>query len=281
MDISVLPGDGSCDVVAADQAEFELIQSRIAQHPIASAAAALLLRDAEERTIADGLLLESATYSTLQAGPEFAAWRARTPRKLRDESVEPVVIERRLDMLTITLNRPHVRNALNSAMRDGWLNALDVVDADPSLTEVQIRGNGLSFCAGGDLDEFGSFANPAEAHLVRLQASIGRRLVDSAAAQRITAYMHGHCAGSGIELPAFCATVVAHPASTFALPELDLGLVPGAGGTVSLVRRIGRLRTAWLFFTGARIDAPTALKWGLIDRIDPAAFPEATTSQAN
>ncbi|HQV57654.1 MAG TPA: enoyl-CoA hydratase/isomerase family protein [Ilumatobacteraceae bacterium] len=264
--------EGVADVVAADQDEAELIRARVAMHPLASAAAALLLRDAEDRSVADGLLLESATYSTLQAGPEFAAWRARTPRKQRSEPNEAVQLDRHGDTLTITLNRPHVRNALNSAMRDHWLNALDIVDADPSLTEVQIRGVGQSFCAGGDLDEFGSFANPAEAHLVRLEASIGRRLSGLPQPERVSCYVHGHCAGSGIELPAFCAHVVAHPDATFALPELDLGLVPGAGGTVSLVRRIGRLRTAWLYFTGRRIDAPTALDWGLIDRIDESAF---------
>jgi enoyl-CoA hydratase/carnithine racemase len=75
------------------------------------------------------------------------------------------------------------------------------------------------------------------------------------------------CAGSGIELPAFAGTVVAAPDTTFALPEVSLGLVPGAGGTVSLPHRIGRHRTALLALSGATIDAPTALAWGLVDRL--------------
>ncbi len=87
---------------------------------------------------------------------------------------------------------------------------------------------------------------------------------------RVTAHLHGACIGAGIELPAFVGRVVADPDSRIQLPEIALGLIPGAGGTVSLPRRIGRQRTAWLGLTGARIDAPTALAWGLVDEVHPA-----------
>jgi enoyl-CoA hydratase/carnithine racemase len=73
--------------------------------------------------------------------------------------------------------------------------------------------------------------------------------------------------GAGIELPAYAQRITAAPGTIISLPEIALGLVPGAGGTVSLPRRIGRQRTAWLGLTGARIDAVTALEWGLIDAI--------------
>jgi enoyl-CoA hydratase/carnithine racemase len=73
--------------------------------------------------------------------------------------------------------------------------------------------------------------------------------------------------GSGIELAAFTDWVVAAADSQIALPEIGLGLVPGAGGTVSLTRRIGRLRTAWLAFSGSTIDAATARTWGLVDEL--------------
>ncbi len=83
------------------------------------------------------------------------------------------------------------------------------------------------------------------------------------------AFVHGACVGSGAELAAFCDQVVAAADTQFALPEIGLGLVPGAGGTVSLTRRIGRLRTAWLAFSGCAIDAPTARDWGLADVVEP------------
>lgn len=266
--VAVDEQDGDADVVVTAD-ELESTRVRIERTPIAAAAGALLLRGAERRTIDDGLLVESATYSALQAGPEFAAWRAARPRCHRDEPPNPVVTSRDGDVLTITLHRVHVRNALNAAMRDAWLEALDVAAWD-ERADVTIRGAGPSYSSGGDLDEFGSFEDPASAHLVRLRASIGRRV--AALGKRVEVLMHGPCAGSGIELPAFAQRVVAHSATTFALPELNLGLVPGAGGTWSLPHRIGRLRTAWLFFTGATIDAATALDWGLIDAIDDSRF---------
>ena len=75
--------------------------------------------------------------------------------------------------------------------------------------------------------------------------------------------------GAGIELPAFAETVRASPGARIGLPEIRLGLIPGAGGTVSLPRRIGRWRTAFLALTGTAIEAEQALTWGLIDEIDP------------
>ena len=169
-------------------------------------------------------------------------------------------------MLHITLDRPTVRNALNTAMRDQLVDAFGLVALDPSLTEVHVRGVGDSFCAGGDLDEFGSFADPASAHVLRLQRSVGRAI--AAVADRVTAHLHGACFGSGIELPAFAARVVADPSTLISLPEVSLGLIPGAGGTVSLPRRIGRHRTARLALTGERINAATAHEWGLVDAVE-------------
>src|SRR3546814_13586288 len=92
-------------------------------------------------------------------------------------------------------------------MRDQLVEAFRLVALDDSISEVHLRGAGQSFCAGGDLDEFGSFPDPAVAHLVRLQQSAGRAI--AAVADRTTAHLHGSCAGSGIELPAFAGTVVA------------------------------------------------------------------------
>jgi enoyl-CoA hydratase/carnithine racemase len=86
--------------------------------------------------------------------------------------------------------------------------------------------------------------------------------------RRIVVHLHGACFGSGIELPAFADRVVARPDTRIALPEVRLGLIPGAGGTVSLPRRIGRHRTAYLALSGSTIDAGTAMAWGLVDAID-------------
>jgi enoyl-CoA hydratase/carnithine racemase len=168
--------------------------------------------------------------------------------------------------LTITLNRPHVHNAFSRSMRDGLAEALAVAMADDSIDRIVLQGAGPSFCSGGDLNEFGDFPDPASSHVIRLTRSPARLVARLAA--RVEVRTHGSCMGAGAELPAFAGRVVAHPATRFALPELSLGLVPGAGGTVSLPRRIGRHRTALLGLTGTPIDAETALGWGLVDAVD-------------
>lgn len=253
------------DLVVDDDATLANVADTCSRSPLASAALALLLR-ARPRTVSDGLAAESAVYSTLQAGPEFARWREATPVHERHAPDGPaVVVERDGDLLRVELARPEVRNALGVQMRDELLEALAVAEADPEL-RVTITGQGPAFCAGGDLDEFGTAPDPATAHLIRLERSIGAVL--ARIADRVTVQLHGACLGSGIELPAFAGHVVAHQDTTIALPEVGLGLIPGAGGTVSIPARIGRHATAQLALTGTPIDAPTALRWGLVDEID-------------
>jgi enoyl-CoA hydratase/carnithine racemase len=99
------------------------------------------------------------------------------------------------------------------------------------VTAVHLRGAGPSFCSGGDLDEFGTRSDPPSAHLLRLLRSPARSL--AAVSDRVTAHLHGDAVGSGIELAAFAGRVVADPSTRIALPEVGLGLIPGAGGTVS------------------------------------------------
>lgn len=254
------------DLVVRDDTELNAVLDTCSTAPLASAALAMLLR-AGHRTVGEGLVAESAVYSTLQGGPEFATWRRETPARDRPPPTGPaVVVGRHGDDLQIQLARPQVRNALGMQMRDDLLDALAIAEAEPAL-RVTVTGQGPSFCSGGDLDEFGTFPDPATAHLIRLQRSIGavlHRLRD-----RVTVQLHGPTYGSGIELPAFAGRVVAHPDTTMALPELGLGLIPGAGGTVSIPARIGRHATARLALTRLPIDAPSALQLGLVDEIDP------------
>jgi enoyl-CoA hydratase/carnithine racemase len=108
--------------------------------------------------------------------------------------------------------------------------------------------------------------DPLSAHQVRTARSPARLL--EAVSDRTVAFVHGFCAGSGIELPAFASRVVADPAVSIWLPEVAMGLIPGAGGTVSLPRRMGPARTAWLGLSGRRIGATEALAWGLVDSVE-------------
>jgi enoyl-CoA hydratase/carnithine racemase len=123
----------------------------------------------------------------------------------------------------------------------------------------------VAFSSGGDLDEFGSGPGPSAAHLIRTSRSPALRL--GRVADRVTAELHGACVGAGIEIPALAGRIVAAPDTQMLLPEVSMGLIPGAGGTATLPRRIGRHRTAWLALGGAWIDAATALDWGLVDEV--------------
>jgi enoyl-CoA hydratase/carnithine racemase len=162
-----------------------------------------------------------------------------------------------------------VHNAFNRAMRDGLVEALALAATDPSIAHVRLSGAGPSFSSGGDRREFGTVADPPTALAVRLTRHPGWWM--HVCAPRVTAHVHGACIGAGIELAAFAGRVEASTDAFFSLPELGMGLIPGAGGTVSMTRRIGRQRVAWMAITGARIDVETALRWGLIDAITPAA----------
>jgi len=171
-------------------------------------------------------------------------------------------VSRRDDVLSIVLNRVPRRNAVDARMRDALRAALEVAELDPSLT-VELSAAGPSFSAGGDLDEFGTARDPALAHVVRVTAAPGAAV--HRLRERVTARLHGACVGAGIEIPAFAGRVVAAPETFFLLPELAMGLVPGAGGTVSITRRVGRARMLWMALSGDPIDVETALEWGLID----------------
>jgi enoyl-CoA hydratase/carnithine racemase len=251
------------DVVLDDNLGVEALCAQVDRAPIAATAAALLLRSATTDWW-PGLIRESATYSMLQAGPEFGAWLARHRRRSPSLDDTPRVrVARHPQFTEIVLTRGDRHNALDRRLRDELDAAL--VDATARTGPIVVLGDGPSFCSGGDLDEFGSFTEPASAHLIRVGRSLATRFARDR--DRFVVGIHGSCMGAGIELAAFANQVVAADDTRLGLPELDLGLVPGAGGTVSLPARIGRQRTLRLLLSGDTISAPTALGWGLIDEV--------------
>ncbi|HEY7053886.1 MAG TPA: enoyl-CoA hydratase/isomerase family protein [Mycobacterium sp.] len=246
------------------------LAERVDRWPQAAAICDDVLRsiDPDAPTYA-GLVTESLAYSTLQSGPEFADWLAQRGPALLTASPEPVLVERHADALTIRLNRPDRHNAFSTEMRAALLDALAVAYSDNEIRDVVLAGNGPSFCSGGDLAEFGSFDDPATAHFARTRYSPALALDELATrlGDGLIARVHGQVLGSGLEMAAFCGRVHADAQARIGLPELELGLLPGAGGTLSITRRIGRWRTAYLVLSGRIIDAATALAWGLVDDV--------------
>lgn len=257
----------SADVIVADPAAAEALEKRVAKWPIAATTLVQVLRSTALLPVAQALDLESMAFATLQGGAEFAAWKAghEAGAPLPAQEGDAVLLARDGGVIEAVLNRAATRNAVSVEMRDALVEALGVLEADPSVEEFRLRGLGDCFSAGGELQEFGLAPDPAFAHWVRTVHSPARLLARLGA--RVSCFVHGACIGSGIELPAFAARVVAHPRTFFQLPELQMGLIPGAGGTVSVARRIGRQRTAWMVLSGKRINARTALDWGLVDEL--------------
>ncbi len=249
-----------------DQAVAEL-SAVVAANPLAATTLCGLLRSTASAAVPDALVAESLAYSMLLAGPEFARWRAaRVVRAIPHNDQPGVLLARDAEILRITLNRPERRNAFGVAIRDGLVDAFDLVTLDDTIRNVQLAGAGPAFCSGGELDEFGSTPDVVTAHLIRLDRSVGRRI--DAVRRRVTVHVHGACVGAGIEVPSFAHRVLARPDTVIFLPEVAMGLVPGAGGTVGIPRRIGRWRTAYLALSGTRLDARTALEWGLLDGVE-------------
>jgi hypothetical protein len=253
--------------VADLDAGLDQVATAVRASPVASVILAQVLRSGRPGSLDHGLALESMAYSTLQGGAEFRRWQAtRPPTSHRPQPGTTLLVERSGPRLSITLHRPEVRNAYDAAMRDELCEALAMAGADPSITQVDLNGSGPDFCSGGDLGEFGSSGDPATAHLIRTSRSAARLL--GVVGDRVTAHLHGACIGAGIELPAAAGWVTARPDTRIQLPEVGMGLIPGAGGTATLPPRIGRHRTAWLALTGQAIDADTGLAWHLVDEVD-------------
>ena len=257
------------DVAVGSEEEAALVVAAARRTPLAAMALVQLLRLSAGRSVEEGLVAESLVYSTLQNGPEFAAWLAARASRPRAEpgSGPAVLVSRTGDRLDLVLNRPERHNAFSAEMRDALVEALALAAVDRSIREIVLTGRGPSFSSGGDLEEFGTRPDPATAHAIRSTRNAGRLL--AACAERLRVEVHGTCVGAGMELPAFAGRLVARADASFQLPEVGMGLVPGAGGTVSIPRRIGPQRTAYLALTGARIDAALALRWGLVDAIVP------------
>jgi enoyl-CoA hydratase/carnithine racemase len=267
LDLTLVAGEDAreCVIVPDPDAEARVVSRAAARNPQAALVLGQVLRITEALPVSAALEAESFAYSTLLGGPEFRRWLGgRGDRPLPPSAERPVIVRRDGTRLLITLNRPERRNAYGRQLRDALTDALQVALLDPAVTGVVLDGAGPCFCSGGDLAEFGTTPDLATAHFVRTRAGAARLIGELGA--RIEVRVHGPCAGAGIELAAFAGTVVADAGATFRLPEVGMGLIPGAGGTVSIPLRIGRWRTLYLALTGQPLGVATALAWGLVDR---------------
>lgn len=169
-----------------------------------------------------------------------------------------VTIAREGAFAIVTINNPPV-NALSRAVREGLMDAAEALDADPSVKGVVLTCAGNTFIAGADVNEFGQ--PPLPPHLPDVVARI------EAADKPWIAAIHGSALGGGLEIALGCRFRIAAPGSSLGLPEVTLGLIPGAGGTVRTPRLVGASAAVDLVTTGKPVNAARAFAMGLIDAI--------------
>ncbi|WP_119068475.1 enoyl-CoA hydratase/isomerase family protein [Rubrobacter indicoceani] len=170
---------------------------------------------------------------------------------------------------TVTLNRPEKHNAIGARMVEEFSAALDAVEASGARAVVLTGAGDRAFCSGVDLKERRAMsADEKWAHNRAINAfanRLARSQVPTIAA------INGLALGGGFELTLACDFRLAAEHAAFALPEVGLGIIPGAGGTQRLPRLIGPSRAKEVILTARRIDAPTALAWGILNGVFPAA----------
>src|SRR5919202_5583100 len=180
-------------------------------------------------------------------------------------SYETLLLERRGRVALITINRPAKLNALNIRTRAEGAAALDELRGDESVRVVVITGAGeKAFVAGADISEFEGRTAVTQRDVMTARSLF--TAVDSFP-KPVIAMINGFCLGGGCELALSCDIRVASETARFGQPEINLGIIPGGGGTQRLTHLVGESRAMELILTGEMIDAQTALQIGLVSRV--------------
>ena len=180
-------------------------------------------------------------------------------------------------ILTITINRPDKLNALNAMVFTELEMVTDEIQNNPSIKSAIITGAGpKAFVAGADITEFNGLSKEAAMALAKRGQDIFFKIENSA--KPIIAAVNGFALGGGCELAMACHFRIASEQAKFGQPEVNLGLIPGYGGTQRLTQLIGKGRAIELLISATMIDAPTALQYGLVNYVVSAAdlLPKAT-----
>jgi enoyl-CoA hydratase/carnithine racemase len=176
-----------------------------------------------------------------------------------------IVFEREGRVANLALNRPNRLNAYSVAMRDDFAEALHAVAEDQEVGALLITGRGRAFCAGADLSEFGTAPSQVIARNARWQRDVWGQLIDLD--KPIVVAVHGYCIGSGVEIMLLGDLRMAASDTVFAMPEVQLGMIPAAGGSQTLPANVGPSVALDLLYTGRRFGAAMAMGYGMISRV--------------
>ena len=184
---------------------------------------------------------------------------------MAESSYENILLAVDGPVATVTLNRPQALNALNAALLGELVDALTKLDADDAVRCIVITGNERAFAAGADIKEM---ADASSVEMLRRNA-LARYDAVRKIAKPIIAAVSGWALGGGCELAMACDMIVASETARFGQPEINIGIMPGAGGTQRLTRALGKARAMELILTGDYLSAHEAHARGLVNRVAP------------
>jgi enoyl-CoA hydratase len=182
--------------------------------------------------------------------------------------VSTIKVIREAPIATVQLDRPEVLNALSEELMDELVAALEELDADAQIRCLVLTGSEKAFAAGADIKKSFVEATPAS----MLEQDLTTRWERVRRIRKpIIAAVSGYCLGGGCELAMTCDIIVASETAQFGQPEVNLGIIPGAGGTQRLTRAVGKYRAMEIILTGRRVKADEAKAIGLVAQVYPAA----------
>ncbi|HXG39270.1 MAG TPA: enoyl-CoA hydratase-related protein [Bacteroidota bacterium] len=168
----------------------------------------------------------------------------------------------------VQFNRPEVLNALNMKLMEELVDALENLDKDNDVRCIIITGNEKAFAAGADIKEMADAS--AVEMLIRDQFARWDRI--RKVKKPLIAAVSGFALGGGCELSMTCDIIIASETAKFGQPEINIGVMPGAGGTQRLTRAVGKAKAMEMVLTGKMISAQEALQWGLINKVVPVEY---------
>jgi enoyl-CoA hydratase len=193
------------------------------------------------------------------------------------KSYETLLFEKRDRVGIITINRPDKRNALNIKTREEGAALLDELRNDTSINVVVITGAGdKAFIAGADIAEFAGRTAMMQRDVMTARSLF--TAIDTFP-KPIIAMINGYCLGGGCELALACDIRIASETASFGQPEINLGIIPGGGGTQRLTRLVGEGRAMEMILTGEIIDAKSAYQIGLVNHVFPPDVLQAKTME--
>jgi enoyl-CoA hydratase len=178
---------------------------------------------------------------------------------------ETILVETQARVGLVRLNRPQAMNALNRALVGELMEALSAFDADPNMGAIVITGNERAFAAGADIKEMAG----ASAVDMLLRDNISKFDLIRQIKKPVIAAVSGWCLGGGNELALSCDMIVASETARFGQPEINLGVIPGAGGTQRLTRAVGKSIAMEMVLNNRTLTADEALQFGLVNRVVP------------